>query len=135
MVSTSQRTDYYSPGPENWSVRYADLACLRVARAKKNFEILKTAWLGTFSRCKHHIVWRQNKENSWYFAVLHFKDSAVLMVPATYERLVVRGRIYHTWTPSPLTGDKGPCLKPVYDYSSYEVVLLPLSKLLSKWVS
>ena len=48
LVSTSQCTDHYSPGSENWSVRIADLACLRDARARNDFQIISRVWLGSF---------------------------------------------------------------------------------------
>ena len=56
LVSTSQATDWYSPGSENWSVRVADLAVLRVARARRDWTMLSRVWLGTFSRPRHHVV-------------------------------------------------------------------------------
>ena len=120
MVSTSSTTPHYSPGPENWSVSTADLAVLRVANQQDNFDILTTVWLGTFVRAAHHIVFKHRGANAqWYFAVTHFKDSAVLMWPARYDRVQANGNYYHCW--QPLQREEGPVLKPVHDITEYEV--------------
>ena len=97
------------------------MACMRVAKQLKTWEVLDTMWLGTFCRPKHHLVVKQKKSNNWYFAVLNFKDSAVLMHRAKYERLSVNGKTYHTW--SPMVPGEGPTIKPVWDYTDYEVFL------------
>jgi hypothetical protein len=122
IVSTSQKTDHYSPGSDNWSVRIADLACLRVASKQKKWDILGMVWLGTFIRPKHRIVMRHKKSSQWYFAVLNFTDSAVLMHPAQYERNSVKGKLYHTW--SPAVRKDGPVIAPVYDINDYLVFVV-----------
>ena len=66
LVSTSQATDWYSPGSEHWSVRVADLTVLRVARARKDWTMLSNVWLGTFSRPRHHVVWKK-----WFRFMVH----------------------------------------------------------------
>ena len=130
IVSTSQKTDHYSPGPEHLSVRIADMACLRVASKQKNWDILSMMWLGTFIRPKHRIVMRHKKSYQWYFAVLNFTDSAVLMHHAQYERLVVNGKLYHTW--SPTVQKTGPVIAPVYDIDDYMVLFVVTSELVIK---
>ena len=131
MVSTCSTTDHYSPGAENWSVSTADLACLRVAHTLKDFSILSTVWLGTFARPAHHIVWRHKSAgSSWYFAVLNFKDSAVLMHPATNNKVKVNGKVVHCW--EAMVKDEGPTVKPVYDLNHYEAFFsFQLSNLLN----
>jgi hypothetical protein len=120
LVSTSQTTEHYSPGADNWSVRVADLACLRVCRVRQDFELLSRVWLGTFARHNHHIVWKKDSSESWYFPVTHFKDSAVMMVPAIFETVKYGGKTYLCWYPSGVL----PSLKPVDDLDVYKATVL-----------
>ena len=120
LVSTSQCTDHYSPGSENWSVRIADLACLRVARARNDCQIISRVWLGSFARPSHHIIWRKGTSDSWYFPVSHFKDSAVIMVPAIFETVKYGGKTHLCWYPSGAL----PSLKPVDDLDVYLATVL-----------
>lgn len=118
LVSTSQATDWYSPGSENWQVRIADMACLRVARARREWSILARVWMGTFCRPRHHIAWKKDRSESWSFPVLNFKDSAVMMVPIVFERVVHMGKSYLTWYPSGAL----PSIKPVDDLDCYQAM-------------
>ena len=116
LVSTSQSTEHYSPGAENWCVRFADLACLRVARARHDFQLLSRVWLGTFARHSHHVVWKKANSESWYFPVMHFKDSAVMMAPAHFETVRRFGKTHWCWYPSGAL----PSLKPVDNLDDYQ---------------
>ena len=122
MISTSSITGWYSPGAENWSVRAADLAVIRVCKAKDDFSILDHTWMSTFIRPEHQLVVKNVDSAQWHFAMLHFKDSAACFLPATFEKVQRFSNHHWTWKPD---GNE-PSFKPVVDLRTLEVFFLPV---------
>ena len=47
-MSTNQQAPYFSPSVENHCVPVSDLYMMRFVAKKKDFGLIRNAWLGTF---------------------------------------------------------------------------------------
>ena len=82
IVGTGE-ADWYSPSATNFSVNCADLALLRHASAKGDWQVLEKAWLGSICDARHHLVLcvTEKEIKHYYLALFHFADSCAVAWP------------------------------------------------------
>ncbi|CAK0797975.1 unnamed protein product [Prorocentrum cordatum] len=84
IVSTAQKTDYYSPGPTLANTPVADLKMVSDAKAKGGFGHVTDAWLGGTFKLKHKFVFSSPHHGGdawWHLALYHWPTSGVLCWP------------------------------------------------------
>lgn len=119
IVSTVQKSPWYSPSAANWSQAHADLALLRDVSISGSWASLSTAWLGVLCQRKHKILLRRGSGGSeQWFALHHWSDSAVLVWPALAILLPDSTDICYV----PDLRVHAPCLLPVVELSTWEAL-------------
>ena len=85
LVSTSQKTEHWSPGSVSLNVPIADLYMKRDAKElNNNFEGCRHAWLGELLGASHKMLFRYDgfhPDGTWYLGLMHFDASAAWCWP------------------------------------------------------
>lgn len=92
IVSYKQKTDWYSPGAPNITVRDADIFMLRDLKQMSSnspveWEKLSNAWLGKLFAAEHLFCFRIDGLDGpgvWNLALGSFEESAVIAWPGTF---------------------------------------------------
>ena len=88
VQGTSPFADWYSPGASSLMVPTADQKTTTWCHAKQNWDLMKTLWLGGMMKMGHQIMFAASENSPYkYIAMEHYKDSAVLVWPATIQSI------------------------------------------------
>ena len=84
IVSTTQKVNYYSPGPPNLGVRHANTYVVTDLKPIQNFALFDQIGLGSLCATEYLFVFndkRYDKSDVWNLALGNFDNSAVICWP------------------------------------------------------